>query len=306
MWERRIFYLITLFCSLVFWVVYQKWLAWFLLLVLLTLPLFSLLLSLVPMGKVRAELRCPGITRMGVPSRSSLRLSSQFPAPPVSCKIRLVNSLTGERYVGRAGELIPTEHCGKITITPDKPRVYDYLGLFSRRLPLQESRSVLVLPKPVPGELPKYGKEDACGLRPKRGGGVAENHELRLFRPGDELRNVHWKMTAKTGKLIYREGMEPIKSGFVMTLSLFGTPEELDRKLGQLLWSCRELLRQKQTHKVLCATGKGVLSFTVTNETTLEEMLLTLVSAPCAARDILPESQDALWHYRIGGDGDAN
>ena len=303
MWERRVFYLIALLCGAVFWVVYQKWLAWFLLLTLLALPLFSLALSLFPMGKVKAELRCPGITRVGVPSRSSLRLESKFPTPPVSCKIRLVNSLTGERYVGQVGELIPTEHCGKITIIPEKPRIFDYLGLFSRRLPLQESCSVMILPKPIPGELPKYGKADTCGLRPKRGGGVAENHELRLFRPGDERRNVHWKMTAKTGKLIYREGMEPIKSGFVMTLSLFGTPGELDRKLGQLLWSCRELLRQKQEHKVLCATGKGVLTFIVTNETTLEEMLLTLISSPPAARDILPESRDAFWHYRIGGDG---
>lgn len=302
MWIRRIFYLILLVSGWVFWLVYQKWLAWFLLLVLLSLPLFSLLLSLPAMLKLKAQLRCPGIARIGVPTRSSLRLDGGSLTPPVRCRIRLVNTLTGERYVGQAGELIPTEHCGKITVTPDDPRVYDYLGLFSRKLPLQESCAVLLLPKPVPGALPKYGREEATGFRPKRGG-VAENYELRLFRPGDELRNIHWKLTAKTGKRIYREGLEPIRSGYVMTLSLFGSPQLLDRKLGQLLWSSRELLRQKQAHKVLCMTGKGVLTFSVTNENTLEQMLLTLVASPCADRDILPETRDAFWHHRIGGDG---
>ncbi|MBO5868258.1 MAG: DUF58 domain-containing protein [Oscillospiraceae bacterium] len=305
MWERRIFYLLTLLGGGIFWLVYQKWLAWFLLLVLLVLPLFSLLLSLPAMGKVKAQLRCPGITRMGVPSRSSLRLTCKLPAPPVSCKIRLVNELTGERYVGRAGELIPSDHCGKMTITTLKPVVYDYLGLFSRKLPVEGSCSTVILPKPVPGELPKYGKQAVGVLRPKPGGGVAEHHDLRLFRPGDEVRNIHWKLTAKTGKLIYREAMEPIRAGFVMTLALYGTPNELDRRLGQLLWCSRELLRQKQEHRVLCATGKGTMQFTINGEAALEEMLITLLSSPCAKQDRLPEAENAWWQHKIGGEADA-
>lgn len=303
--KRKVFYGLLLLCSLLFWLIYQKWLAWLILLTVLVLPVFSLLMSLPAMLQLQAQLRCPGIARMGVPSRSSLRLTSKLPVPPVSCKIRLVNSLTGERYVGSAGELIPTEHCGKITVTPDAPRVYDYLGLFSRPLPVEKSCTVMILPKPVPGQLPKYGKAGEGGLRPKTGGGVAEHHELRLFRPGDEVRGIHWKLTAKTGKLLYREPMEPVRSGYVMTLALWGTPEELDRKLGQLLWSCRELLRQKQEHRVLCNTGKGILRFSVTNEETLEEMLVTLLSAPLASRDVLPEAGDAYWQHRIGGEQDA-
>lgn len=304
MWERRVFYLIAVLCSLVFYFVYQQWLAWFLLAAILLLPLFSLVLSLPAMLKTKAFLHCPGVTRIGVPSRSSLRMESKLPAPPAVCKIRLENHLTGERYVGRAGELIPTEHCGKMTITPVKPGVYDYLGLFFRRLPMEKACTVMILPKPVPGELPRQGLRNNSGFRPKRGGGLAENHELRLFRPGDEVRNVHWKMSAKTGKLIYREALEPIRKGYVLTLCLSGTPAELDRKLGQLLWSCRELLRQKQSHEVRCMTGNGVLTFSVTNENTLEEMLFTLLSSPRAKGESMPEAADAFWQQRIGGDSD--
>ena len=198
---------------------------------------------------------------------------------------------------------MPTEHCGKMTISMPRTVVYDYLGLFARRLQSQVSCSVLILPKPVPGELPRCGSRNDSGWKPKPGGGLAENHELRLFRPGDELRNVHWKMSAKTGKLIYREAMEQAKKGYVLTMRLSGSPEQLDQKLGQLLWSCRALLGQKLPHEVRCMTGKGVYAFPVTNEDSLQEGLCGLLAMPCANDGGVPSAEGAFWQLHIGGDG---
>lgn len=302
MWERRICYLVSLVVSLVFYFAYQQWLSWVLLLTVVILPWFSLALSYPAMKAVRLSIRCPGVARLGVPTRSALEITCRYPTPPVDCKIRLVNSLTGERYVGKPGELIPTEHCGRITVTAPRPAVYDYLGLFRRRLPECKPCMVFVLPKPVAGELPQLGSRNDSVLKPKPGGGVAEHHELRLYRPGDELRNIHWKASAKTGKLIYREAMVQTKKGYVLTMSLFGTPEMLDRRLGQLLWTSRALLVQKRPHQVHCLTGQGITAFTVINENTLEEGLRTLLCMPCADTDGLPEQQDAFWQQRIGGD----
>lgn len=303
MWERRICYLAVLLGSLVFYFVYQQWLSWILLLVVLLLPLFSLGLSLPAMRTVKAVLRCPAVTRVEVPTRTALQVVCKFPAPTVDCRIRLVNHLTGERYVGKPGELVPTEHCGKMTVSVKKLVAYDYLGLFRRRLPIPDSCTVTILPKPIPGEVPKYGSRNDSAWQPKPGGGLAENHELRLFRPGDTLRNVHWKMSAKTGKLIYREAMEQTKKGYVLELCLFGSPEQLDRKLGQLLWTSRALLGQKLSHQVRCMTGKGLLCFSVANEDGLEEGLCRLLSAPCAVREDIPGVEDAFWKCQIGGDG---
>lgn len=304
MWERRVFYLVTLIGSLVFYLVYQQWLSWLLLLIVILLPWLSLGLSLPAMLTVRASLHCPGVTRIGVPTRTGLRVTCKFPAPPVESKIRLVNQLTGERYVGHPGELVPTEHCGKMVISMPRLAVYDYLGLFRRRLPILSSCTVMILPKPVPGQLPRYGSRNDSAWKPKPGGGLAENHELRLFRPGDELRNVHWKMSAKTGKLIYREAMEQTRQGHVLTLRLSGSPAQLDQKLGQLLWTSRTLLSQKLPHRVHCITGKGLVRFSVKNEDTLEEGLRSLLSSPCAAVGDVPDAEGAWWQYRIGGDGD--
>lgn len=304
MWERRIFYLVVLLGSLVFYFVYQQWLAWALLLTVIFLPWLSLGLSLPAMLSAQVTLRCPGITRVGVPTRVTCDIHCKFPAPPVAGKIRLVNHLTGERYVGSFGEHVPTEHCGKVTVSMVRAVVYDYLGLFSRRLPAQVSCAVVVLPKPVPAELPRLGSRNDSNWKPKPGGGLAENHELRLFRPGDELRNVHWKMSAKTGKLIYREAMEQAKQGHVLALRLSGSPEVLDRKLGQLLWTSRQLLTQKLPHQVRCFTGKGLARFSVTGEDSLEEGLRSLLNGPCVTGGDIPDTEGAFWQHRIGGDSD--
>ena len=43
---------------------------------------------------------------------------------------------------------------------------------------------------------------------------------LRDFEFGDELRHIHWKATAKWGKLITKEFEEPIQLRFVI-ISIF-------------------------------------------------------------------------------------
>lgn len=303
MWERRITYLVTFLGSLVFYVFYQEWFSWILLLGVALLPWFSLVLSLPAMLTVKAVLRCPPQTSMGMPTRTALQLSCKFPAPPVNCKIRLVNNLTGVRYVGSPGEKIPTEHCGMLVISFPELVAYDYLGLFRKKLPIQDHCTVYVLPKPVAAQAvsqPVSGGEGV--LRPKPGGGFSEEHELRLYRPGDELRNIHWKMSAKTGKLIYREPMEPVLKGYVLTLTLSGDPAQLDKKLGQLLWISRSLLSSRLSHQVRCMTGNGLLTFTVENEDTLEKGLKELLSSS-QGTETVHSAEDSLWQHHIGGDG---
>lgn len=303
MWWRRILYGIALGCCLVFYLFYREWFSWFLLVCVVALPVFSLLISLPGMLTVKASLRCPPIARQGVPIRTALKLRCRLPAPPVRCQIRLVNTLTGQRYLGKPGELLPTDHCGTLTISYPDMFVYDYMGLFSRRLHREQTGSICILPKPVPGKLPSDPHGRSVSLwRPKPGGGFSENHDLRLYRPGDDLRHIHWKMAAKTGKLIYREPMEPVLKGHVLSLCLYGSEKELDTTLGKLLWTSQSLLEQSLPHQVRCMTGKGLVSFTVTDAASLEQGLLSLLSCPKAQQYQLPTAENVLWHHRIGGD----
>ncbi len=307
MWGRRIVYLVSLLGGLVFYGLYKEWLSWILLVIIFVLPWFSLALSLPAMLTVQVSLRCPQSVRMGVPARTALRIEGKLPAPPVSSKIKLKNNLTGAVYVGEPGELIPTEHSGVMVISYDQVYIYDYLGLFRRRLRRGDKTQVYIEPKPVPSErLPELAGRTVSLWRPKPGGGFSENHDLRLYRPGDDLRNLHWKMSAKTGKLIYREPIEPVQKGYLITMSLAGTPDVLDKKLGQLLWLSNALLDRQLVHSVRCHTGNGQVHFPVADKAALELGMHKLLEALPVQEEREPEHIDVLWKHHIGGGGDAS
>lgn len=303
MWGRRFFYLLSLLGCVIFYAFYREWFSWLLLMTIFLLPWFSLVLSLPALLTAQATLRCPDTVRMGVPVRTALQIDCRFPIPPVSCRLRLYNSLTDSRYVGKAGELIPTEHCGCITISYDRLLVYDYLGLFCRRLRKGESTRVYVEPKPVSAFLPESFEGRHISLwKPKPGGGFSENHDLRQYRPGDDLRGIHWKMSAKTGTLIYREPIEPAQKGYLLTLSLHGDPDTVDRKMGQLLWFSQSLLQRGCDHQVSCQTGAGILHFQVCDRTSADTCLHTLLRSKKAAQEQKIHKQNALWQHHIGGE----
>lgn len=287
---------------LVFYGFYREWVSWMVLLTVGLLPWFSLLLSLPALLTSRAVFRCPQSVRVGVPVRTALELDTKFPSPPLRCKIRLYNALTEVSYVGKPAERIPTEHCGRITISYDRLFIYDYLGLFRRRLRKGDSCVIFVEPKAVTAEaIPQTGTGAVSAWKPKTGGGWSEDHDLRLYRPGDDLRQIHWKLAAKTGQLIYREPIEPVLQGYLLTMTLAGTEEELDRKLGRLLYASTELLTQQLPHEVRCLTGKGVVCFCVTDPASLETGIRQLLSCPRTEAEVVPGKQAVLWQHHIGG-----
>ena len=304
---RRILYLATLLGSLVFCYFYQEWFAVFLLTGVVLLPVLSLLISLPAMLTVQVELQCPDQVVLKAPAVAKLRLSCGMPQPPVRCRLRLQSSLTGESAEYALGEQLATEHCGLLRITLVKGWIYDYLGLFRRQIREEKEYTLLVMPKPVrTGEPPQLRQYMANAWRPKRGGGFSENHELRLYRPGDDLRQIHWKLAAKTGSLILREPMEALRGGAVLSLELSGSEDVLDKKLGKLLWLSRYLLDHHLPHEILCLTGDGTVRFSVADEGALKSALAALLASPVAhPGQRLPQEAEGAWHYRIGGDADA-
>ncbi len=268
------------------------------------LPWFSLLVSLPAMMTVQAGLRCPETVGMGVPAKTALQISCRFPAPPIHCRIKLYHHLTGSSYIGKPGERIPTEHCGCMRISCNRLFATDYLGLFRRRLHNDGAVCVYIHPKAVPCSLPEHLYGQAVSLwKPKSGGGFSENHELRPYRPGDDLRSIHWKMTAKTGKLIYREPIVPLQEGCLLSLTLCGDAHILDKKLGQLSWLNHTLLQRHCAHEVQCHTADGIVRYRVDSRRAAEEGLNTLLCSRAAQGEFVPTPFPGQQQYRIGGDG---
>lgn len=304
--RRRVTYLAAVVGCLVFYIAYQQWLAWYLLLVILAVPWLSLLLSIPAMVTFRAEVTAPACVEMGTRVQTRLLGGCRLPVPPFRGQLRVQRRNTGENWQQKNWMLLPTDHCGALRVEPAKIRVCDYLGLFS--LPVGRTGDCTVIIRPQKqkiGNLPGLDQYLTRAWRPKAGGGFSENHELRLYRPGDSLNQVHWKLTAKTGKPIIREPMEPQRELVLVTMNLRGTAQVQDRKFGRLMWLGTFLLDKNIPFEIRALTGNGIRSWHIGREQALDSAVNELLCAePTREGDVRSPGIWASWHYHIGGDGD--
>lgn len=299
---RRLLYATALGVGVIFYLCYQEWFAWLALQILLLFPWFSLVLSLPGMLTIRVEAKAAGAVTLG--TRTEVRLTGwcRMPVPPFKGKLRITRLTTGEVWRRTTDIPLPTDHSGGLLVEPEGTRVFDYLGLFGLPVRKREKITVLVRPSAVPlGKLPELDRFLARSWRPKFGGGYAENHELRLYRPGDSLNQVHWKLSAKTGKLILREPMEPERGLVLLTMNLRGTAEELDRKFGRLLWLGNHLLEKEVDFQLRCLTGDGIRTWEIDHPQTLADAVDALLCSPPTEGDLRQRNFRASWQYHLGG-----
>lgn len=290
---------------LILMIAYQGWLAWLLLMAVVGTPLFSLAVSLPAMLSACVEADCAGAVTAGTQVLAQVTASCRLPVPLYRCRIRVQRTPTGESWVLKAGQALPTEHCGQLECIPEKCYVYDYLNLFRLKVRRRIPSAVVVEPLPVRMADPEsLERQIAHGWKPKPGGGFAENHEMRLYRPGDGLNQVHWKLTAKTGKLIVREAMEPIRRRLVVALEIQGTPIQMDIKMGRLLWLGQYLLERQLHFEIHALTGNGVMYCPVSSQQELTEAMQKLLCAAPADEGQMQITAGAAWSCHIGGGTD--
>lgn len=304
--KRWACYLAALLGCLAFFAAYQGWLAWVILLAVFWLPLLSLLVSLPAMLSCRFGSNCGRILSQGEQWQIEITNKSRWPLPPCRFLLEAEKTLTGEVWQLSPGDRFPTDHVGYYRCRFEKCRVYDYLGLFGIRCIRGEQTGVLVRPTPVPMEISRsLQNRVSCAWRPKPGGGFGENHELRLYRPGDGMNQVHWKLTAKVGKLMVRQSMEPAMGETALSLDLAGDDAQLDRKFGRLLFLGQYLLNREISFSLWALTGEGVFTAQVLDRESLLQQIDKLLAMPAAREGSLADKDFGRgWHCHIGGEPD--
>ncbi|GAB3146766.1 hypothetical protein GCM10027290_29030 [Micromonospora sonneratiae] len=131
----------------------------------------------------------------------------------------------------RTGYALPTDRRGVLTVGPVRVGRRDPLGLFDARRRVGATSRLVVRPHwhrlrglPV-GTTPSFdGLVDGA-----RHGSIAF-HSLRAYRPGDELRHVHWRTSAKVGELMVREHVDTALPRVVLLLDdrVEAYPPDLD------------------------------------------------------------------------------
>jgi hypothetical protein len=137
---------------------------------------------------------------------------------------------------------IDTSEGGVTTYSIRHMWVVSLLGLFSLPVPVRFSKPILVLPPPL---MPPLSIELPRGIifSAKPGGGFAEDHDLREYRPGDPIRSIHWKISAKFDSMIIREPLVPPANSRLLLISRWTSASERDLILGRLRWISDYLLK---------------------------------------------------------------
>ena len=300
MLRRWLLYLMALAGCTVFLLAYQQRYAWVILIAVLFLPVLGLVVSLPIMLTTKLRLTLPSYCTVG----ESVVVSGQMDAPLGKPLFYWHLSVGRERKV--AGERLSTEHCGVVVCKP-KMRIFDCLGLFFWIPRKQKAHRLFVRPMPLPvSDFAKLEQQLTLAWQPKYGGGLADNHEIRPYRPGDSLNQIHWKLSAKTGSYVIREAMEPLNSQAVLALSLEGTPEEMDLKMGRLLWLGNRLLEQNFRFCIRARSGTQILQLQPDSPEALMAALDQLLAAPTVAPDAPKDDFCSPRLYTIGGAPDEN
>ncbi len=131
------------------------------------------------------------------------------------------------------------------------------LGLWKARRALEAPAELVVYPAPL-----------ALATSRGAGGGVGELYdllgaaqgflqpsELREYRPGDELRLVHWKASARRGALVIKEWEGGTGSGHEVVIDLRAKGEELEEGLSAVSALAQAAKEQKE---VLTVHSQGL------------------------------------------------
>jgi len=118
----------------------------------------------------------------------------------------------------------------------------DPLGFFRRRGPSVDSELALVLPRFAALATRPETRELEASLAAPRAGSGTEMFGVREYRPGDPLRRIHWRSSARHGELIVREFEPP----GAQTLGIFCDPspptheaaDQIARLAASEAWDC--------------------------------------------------------------------
>ncbi len=184
----------------------------------------------VPYFRVQKKTRFPIIVQF--------RNDGRIPVSNVRIRVKCINEFTGQEYVVKETVMLDgkstakleftfkSDVCGNFKVFIDEIRVYDYFDLFQRKLrQSSEVNEVMILPvcytlNIQTNEFSKNKHEWETYSKTMRGEDSSEVFDLHLFRQGDTMQKVHWKLSAKTNEYFVKEFSKPIENMMILFLNM--------------------------------------------------------------------------------------
>lgn len=270
-------YLGALISAFIFFIFYKMWVAWFILVVLLSLPVLSFLLCLFATYSTSFFSKAPVSIHIGTEAYIDLTIEG---IATYFSFFKIKTSYTD--YMGDRSENISvvihdnglaripvdTAHCGAYSYRITKLYIYDILGFFHMTRRIDKEYPVIVKPiASMPAYIPDVYGFRAKNLR-KSNQPVSEIYDIRDYQPGDSVKTIHWKISAKKDKLLVKEALEEFGGHSRLLLKFSDDRDKLDLHLGQILFTSNFLLDHEIPHKIrVIPPNRTEISFDIETET---------------------------------------
>ena len=153
---------------------------------------------------------------------------------------------------------ITSHHYGRVEAEVTSLCVFDWLGICSMEAELKKCSWVIAEPQGTGTEneeltlsIEDFPNENETK---KRGTDINPDYEIREYVPGDDLKSIHWKLTAKTGRTMVRERLATGRDRINVLLALTQDADENDALMVSL-HSLALLLLDKSYPVRLCWLG---------------------------------------------------
>jgi uncharacterized protein (DUF58 family) len=185
--------------------------------------MFSLSASKETVGHKGEEIAVPLVAENRFP----------LPLPCVTCVLEGENRLTGETFrqalrfsvAGRTRKKLDaafsSKYCGRIELKIKQIRFYEWFGLLFFPCKCEQNVGVTVLPEvfdmQLIADLHRGCPEDSDEYSTRTpGNDMSEIFDVRDYRPGDSIRQIHWKLTQKFDHLMTKEASLPIDRSILL------------------------------------------------------------------------------------------
>lgn len=161
-----------------------------------------------------------------------------------------------------------TQHYGVVGISIDKIKIYDYLKLFAFKIPFKYENEIYILPQNNSSvmDMSSLKTDDDEGI----GDMIAASFdnarenviELREYRQGDHIKNIHWKLSARMDELMVKEYDTLISTKLLLFIDGINT-DDRDCWIERIFFICRSLGQEVMEYDIGWICGGKHIKYTI-------------------------------------------
>lgn len=171
-----------------------------------------------PLGEKNKEIKA-GISLRNISARMSLRYECMMEVRDGNGR-KCAKERSRGMLLSKAEDTVwfrfETERCGIMEIGIDSVKIYDFMGIFYRKVKWKKKARIKIMPdfELMPLEITRRTREFQADAQEfsqqRRGDDPSEIYQVREYRERDSLKDIHWKLSAREEELMVKERGFPL------------------------------------------------------------------------------------------------